>query len=103
MRLDFVLGVVAVKRSVKMCKQTRGDIETSMLKATMQALIKETLRWINATNNRNSKLLNFTFYKKDALNEMNLTTHVADFKLLSKTQSNYIDMQKSYLYMTILH
>ena len=69
----------------------------------MQALIKETLRWINATNNRNCKLLNFTFYKKDALNEMNLTTHVADFKLLSKTQSNYIDMQKSYLYMTIPH
>lgn len=85
-----------------MCKQTRGDIETSMLKATMQALIKETLRWINATNNRNCKLLNFTFYKKDALNEMNLTTHF-DFKLLSKTQSNYIDMQKSYPYMTIPH
>ena len=102
MRLNFVLGVVAVKRSVKICKQTRGDIETSMLKATMQALIKETLRWINATNNRNCKLLNFTFYKKDALNEMNLTTHF-DFKLLSKTQSNYIDMQKSYPYMTIPH
>ena len=44
MTLNFVLGVVAVKRSVKMCKQTRRDIETSMLKATMQALIKETLR-----------------------------------------------------------
>ena len=85
-----------------MCKQTRGDTETSMLKATMQALIKETLHRINATNNRNSKLLNFTFYKKDALNEMNLTTHF-DFKLLSKTQSNYIDMQKSYPYMTIPH
>ena len=57
MRRNFVSGIVSVKRPGKYVNKSEWDIKANMLKATMQALIKEILCWINTTTNKHSKLL----------------------------------------------
>ena len=49
-----------------------------------------------------AKFMMAKFNKKHAFNEISLTTYVANFKLLSKTQSNYLQMQKPCPSVTIL-
>ena len=68
-------AMIEVKQHFKKCKQTSARYRDKKLEATIQTFAGEVLGQINTVTDKNSKSL--------TMRQMDLTSNVSDFKLLS--------------------